>query len=260
MFSNGIVWSDYLDKLVKNKIAVSNYSVGGATAIFEPEWTDIGLPYTLGTELTAYNLDSGAHDTNKNLAIFFIGANDYLTIAANQDPNSIPNIANQVTNKIISAIKEVNAAKTLVIGLPNLALTPESAEIGNQNLLKIVSFLHNELLKQFSETDDNIEFISLDNMFDMLVNNTSQFNEIYQTSLDPNKISQSCWVGGYFTPKDYKPPNFYKNLLVADPEVKALYEENNLKVEDIDMNKIPLTPDITSAILAAETGTLCDNP
>ena len=78
--------------------------------------------------------------------------------------------------------------------------------------------------------------------------------------MDPNKISQSCWVGGYFTPKDYKSPNFYKNLLVADPEVKALYEENNLKVEDIDMNKIPLTPDITSAILAAETGTLCDNP
>lgn len=26
------------------------------------------------------------------------------------------------------------------------------------------------------------------------------------------------------------------------------------------MGKIPLTPDITSAILAAETGKLCDNP
>ncbi|QLE78450.1 GDSL family lipase [Francisella sp. Scap27] len=260
MFSNGVVWSDYLAKLVKNKIAVSNYSVGGATAIFEPEWTDLGLPYTLGTELTAYNLDSGAHDTNKKLAIFFIGANDYLTIAADQDPNSIPNIANQVTNRIISVIKEVNAAKTLIIGLPNLALTPESAEIGNQHLLQKISFLHNGLLKQFSETDDNIEFISLNDMFDMLVNNTSKFNEVYKTSLNPNKISQSCWIGGYFIPQDYKSSDFYKDLLVADPEIKAVYEENNFKTEDIDMNKIPLTPDITSAILAAETGTLCDNP
>ncbi|MDE4972095.1 lipase, partial [Francisella tularensis subsp. holarctica] len=81
------------------------------------------------------------HDTNKNLAIFFIGANDYVTISADQDPTSLHIIASEVTDKIISAVNKVNAQMTLIIGLPKLGLTPESKQIGNQNLLKEVSLL-----------------------------------------------------------------------------------------------------------------------
>lgn len=262
MFSNGSVWTTMLSGSLENKIPISNYAVGGATAVFEPSWTDLGLPYTIGTELQAYSLDDGAHDTAKNLAIFFIGANDYLTIAANQDPNSLKNIATEVTDKIIAAIKTVNAQKTLVIGLPNLGLTPESKNIGNQNLLKEVSSLHNQILKQFAEDQNNIEFVDMNAIFEMLVNDTDNFNKKYHTSINPSKTNQSYWSGGYFSynPDDLNSKEFYENLLRDNPKPVLLQESENISSGELDMGKIPLTPDITSAILAAETGKLCDNP
>ncbi|AEI35446.1 SGNH/GDSL hydrolase family protein [Francisella salina] len=262
MFSNGSVWTTMLSGTLENKIPISNYAVGGATAVFEPSWTDLGLPYTIGTELQAYSLDDGAHDTNKNLAIFFIGANDYLTISANQDPSLLKNIATEVTDKIIAAIKTVNAQKTLVIGLPNLGLTPESKNIGNQNLLKEVSSLHNQILKQFAENQTNIEFVDMNPIFEMLVNDTDSFNKKYHTSINPNKTNQSCWSGGYFSynPDGQNPKDFYENLLRSNSKPLLLQESENISSGELDMSKIPLTPDITSAILAAETGKLCDNP
>ncbi|WP_395166776.1 SGNH/GDSL hydrolase family protein [Francisella salimarina] len=262
MFSNGSVWTTMLSGTLENKIPISNYAVGGATAVFEPSWTDLGLPYTIGTELQAYSLDDGAHDTAKNLAIFFIGANDYLTISANQDPNSLKNIATEVTDKIIAAIKTVNAQKTLVIGLPNLGLTPESKNIGNQNLLKEISSLHNQILKQFAEDQTNIEFVDMNPIFEMLVNDTDSFNKKYHTSINPNKTNQSCWSGGYFSynPDGQNPKDFYENLLRSNSKPVLLQESENISSGELDMSKIPLTPDITSAILAAETGKLCDNP
>ncbi|MDE4942630.1 hypothetical protein NAI62_10010, partial [Francisella tularensis subsp. holarctica] len=84
--------------------------------------TDLGLPYTLGTALRAYAIDTGAHETNKNLAIFFIGANDYLTISADQEPTSLHIIASEVTDKIIAEVNKVNEQMTLLIGFPNLGL------------------------------------------------------------------------------------------------------------------------------------------
>lgn len=262
MFSNGSVWTTMLSGTLENKIPISNYAVGGATAVFEPSWTDLGLPYTIGTELQAYSLDDGAHDTNKNLAIFFIGANDYLTISANQDPSLLKNIATEVTDKIIAAIKTVNAQKTLVIGLPNLGLTPESKNIGNQNLLKEVSSLHNQILKQFAENQTNIDFVDMNPIFEMLVNDTDNFNKKYHTSINPNKTNQSCWSGGYFSynPDGQNPKDFYENLLRSNSKPVLLQESENISSGKLDMSKIPLTPDITSAILAAETGKLCDNP
>ncbi|MEY8713960.1 SGNH/GDSL hydrolase family protein [Francisella philomiragia] len=262
MFSNGSVWTTMLSGILENKIPISNYAVGGATAVFEPSWTDLGLPYTIDTELQAYSLDNGAHDTNKNLAIFFIGANDYLTISANQDPNLLKNIASEVTDKIIAAIKTVKAQKTLVIGLPNLGLTPESKNIGNQNLLKEVSSLHNQILKQFAEDQTNIEFVDMNPIFEMLVNDTDNFNKKYHTSISPSKTNQSCWSGGYFSynPDGQNPKDFYENLLRSNSKPLLLQESENISSGELDMSKIPLTPDITSAILAAEAGKLCDNP
>ncbi|AJI46207.1 protein FslF [Francisella tularensis] len=261
MFSNGSIWITMLNGFLENKIPISNYAVGGATAVFEPSWTDLGLPYTLGTELRAYAIDKGAHDTNKNLAIFFIGANDYLTISADQDPTSLDIIASEVTDKIIAAVNKVNARMTLIIGLPNLGLTPESKQIGNQNLLKEVSLLHNELLKQFAENQTNIEFVDINQIFEILINDTDNFNKEYQTSIDPNKTTESCWRGGYFA---YEHTNeskhFYKSLLTSNPKPKVLQNFNNITSSKIDMGKIPLTPDITTAILTAETITLCKNP
>nr|WP_325123650.1 hypothetical protein [Francisella tularensis] len=72
MFSNGSIWITMLNGFLENKIPISNYAVGGATAVFEPSWTDLGLPYTLGTELRAYAIDKGAHDTLSNSKNHFL--------------------------------------------------------------------------------------------------------------------------------------------------------------------------------------------
>ncbi|MFV9966308.1 MAG: hypothetical protein AB8V05_04155 [Francisella endosymbiont of Hyalomma scupense] len=49
-------------------------------------------------------------------------------------------------------------------------------------------------------------------------------------------------------------------MLTSNPEPTLLQRRpSNSTSSKIDISKIPLTPDITSAILAAETGKLCDN-
>ena len=157
----------------------------------------------------------------------------------------------------------MNAEKTLIIGLPNLGLTPESKQIGNQNFLKEVSSLHNQFLKEFAESQINIEFVDMNPIFEMLANDTDNFNKKYQTLTDPNKTTQSCWSGGYFAYQlnNQSMSNFYEGLLISNPEPTLLQRSpSNSTSSKIDMSKIPLTPDITSAILAAETGKLCDNP
>ena len=67
MFSNSSVWTTLLNGVLQNKIPISNYSVGGATVLFEPAWTDLSLPYTLDTELKAYSVDKGAYNKNSLL-------------------------------------------------------------------------------------------------------------------------------------------------------------------------------------------------
>lgn len=121
--------------------------------------------------------------------------------------------------------------------------------------------LHNELLKQFAENQTNIQFVDINQIFEILINDTDNFNKEYQTSIDPNKTTESCWRGGYFA---YEHTNeskhFYKSLLTSNPKPKVLQNFNNITSKKIDMGKIPLTPDITTAILTAETITLCKNP
>ncbi|MFV9930933.1 MAG: hypothetical protein AB8V03_02315 [Francisella endosymbiont of Hyalomma asiaticum] len=70
----------------------------------------------------------------------------------------------------------MNAEKTLIIGLPNLGLKPESKQIGNQNLLKEVSSLYNQL-KEFAESQINIEFGDTNPILEMLANDMDNFNK-----------------------------------------------------------------------------------
>ncbi|MDE4938244.1 GDSL family lipase, partial [Francisella tularensis subsp. holarctica] len=61
-----------------------------------------------------------------------------------------------------------------------------------------VSMLHNELLKQFAENQTNIQFVEINQIFEILITDTDNFNKEYQTSIDPNKNTESCCRGGYF--------------------------------------------------------------
>ncbi|WP_227806634.1 hypothetical protein [Francisella persica] len=56
--------------------------------------------------------------------------------------------------------------------------------------------------------------------------------------------------------------DFYEGLLTSNHEPTLLQRSTSDRypTSKIDMSKIPITPDITSAILSAETGKLCDIP
>jgi phospholipase/lecithinase/hemolysin len=253
MFSNGASWATQLSNRLKlNHVPVSNYAVGGATTIFEPEWASIGLPYSLSSELIMYNIDTDASSTHNKLAIFFIGANDYLTASSNMSIEQIIYAVNKVTNKIKSGVEFVNASKTILIGLPNLGLTPQSKDLKNQNILKELSSKHNQILKQYAEThSERVMFIDTNKIFNMLLNNTTTFNKKYHTFMDPRIISNSCWMGGYFLKAGENQKLFYKLLLTRN--------ETNENIP-VDINSIPLVPDIISSILAGESGQMCNEP
>ncbi|MEY8766796.1 MULTISPECIES: SGNH/GDSL hydrolase family protein [Francisella] len=263
MFSNGPTWANLLTKklsYLQKPIAVSSYAVGGATAILNPKWVEQGLPYNLGGEIEIYKkVDTDAHDTDRNLAIIFIGGNDYLSISDSEDMTKIHYIAKEVTDKIISSIDEINAQKTILIGIPNLSLVPESEIRGNQKQLAEVSRLHNKYLEDFARGKSNVVFISINDMFEKLFTNTAEFNQEFNTKINADKVGETCWKGGYFlpSPRDFDSKEFYNSLIMSNSD---LLRSNGGEDEAFDIDKIPLNSDITSAILGAETGQMCDNP
>ncbi len=200
MFSNGAPWSVLLKNTLKAiNIEVSNYAVGGATVVFEPEWTSLGLPYNLDAELKAYQLDQkNWRKDEQKLAIFFIGANDYLTADKSLSDSDIQQISHKVTDKIINAINEANAANTLIIGLPDLSFTPESHERNNEIILSKLTKAHNSQLQRFASSNAHIKFIDIDQMFSLLLNDPQKFNAQFNTVIDPENNALSCWQGGYF--------------------------------------------------------------
>ncbi|AXA34372.1 SGNH/GDSL hydrolase family protein [Francisella adeliensis] len=257
MFSNGIAWSNQFKNMLKTyNMNVSNYAVGGATTILMPEWADLGLPYNLGGELTLYNVDKIHWPKDERvLAIFFIGANDYLTASKDMTIADMDQATNKVVNKIITSIKEVNAEKTLIIGLPNLALTIESQDKGNQSTLEYLSLHHNELLEHFANLSDSVKFIDISKMFVSMLNDTENFNKKFNTRINPKHLGESCWKGGYFLGNLNTEPSdeFYRELLLKN--------KNNISEKSLTfMKSMPLSVDIKAAIIAGESGEMCNNP
>ncbi|AHB98103.1 SGNH/GDSL hydrolase family protein [Francisella orientalis] len=135
MFSNGEVWSEqFANRLYLNNIPVSNYAVGGSSVIVFPEWADNSTPYVLDDQVGLYlNLEAN-DDIKDNLAIFFVGGNDYLT--TNPEMTDIDGVVKQVTDGIINAIEKVAAKQTMVVGLPDLSIIGESKSLSNEKVLK----------------------------------------------------------------------------------------------------------------------------
>ncbi|MDC0534353.1 SGNH/GDSL hydrolase family protein [Francisellaceae bacterium] len=254
VFSNGNPWSVQLTNRLKiNSLPVSNYAVGGATAIFEPSWVSSGLPYNLTSELTAYKANKKLWGNEKQLAIFFIGANDYLTMKGGMSDASVKDAVKQVTDKIISSAETVGATKTVFIGLPDLSQTIESKELSNETVLSKVSKLHNAALKSYAEShQENIKFIDLASMFEFVLNDTNAFNTKYQTQIDATKLGKSCWSGGYFMPQDQNDKSQLYSTLMA--------KTDNQEASSIRLTDIPMSPAIEAAILAGESGRICSDP
>lgn len=253
MFSNGNPWSVIFQNTIKQyNIKLSNYAVGGATVLFEPSWADVGLPYDLNSQVNVYQINRKLWPSNeKRLAIFFIGANDYLTAKKSMTIKQIKKAANKVVDNIKSSVEKVNAKKTIIIGLPNLSLTPESNEIGNEEVLKKLSSIHNKLLSEYAKKSENVQFIDINNLFESALKDPIEFNRMYGTHLDPNLINESCWRGGYTIQRSNNNNELYNTILM-----KKISSKSNLNI----LNKVRLSADIKATILASESGYMCKDP
>ncbi|MBK2267864.1 SGNH/GDSL hydrolase family protein [Francisella philomiragia] len=247
MFSNGEVWSEqFANRLYLNNIPVSNYAVGGSSVIVFPEWADNSTPYVLDDQVGLYlNLEAN-DDIKDNLAIFFVGGNDYLT--TNPEMTDIDGAVKQVTDGIINAIEKVSAKQTIVVGLPDLSITGESKSLSNEKVLKKIYKQHNKILREYADKH-KMKFIDIATVFDEMVNNTKSFNKKYNATISLDHIKDSCWLGGYFLSEKSNIDNAYNSL------------EANAKTDSkVKMNDLLDQPSMQSVIDAGYAGSMCDNP
>lgn len=205
-FSNGHVWSDFISQYYhdRNGVKAENYAVGGTTVILRSP-TQGALPYDLDEEINNflfYNLLN--KEKNKILFAVWMGANDYLD-EVQQNPDSL---TTDVVNKIISDLTlliDKGGEHFLLLGMPDLSLTPYATVHNMVERLRTVSQLHNEKLVaalnnlkiQYPQVD--ILFMDIGSMLTDIVNHPDQYNQQYHTHI--TNTTQSCWSGGYTTKK-----------------------------------------------------------
>ncbi|ODN42548.1 SGNH/GDSL hydrolase family protein [Piscirickettsia litoralis] len=258
MFSNSDVWAKLLkNDLKKYNIEVSNYAVGGATAVLNPDLKH--LPYSLSSENTAFQanaLDKHWKDYNQFLAIIFIGANDYLTVQNNISTETQKTLTSEVINSIDSQVQSLIAKgvkKFVFLTLPNLSFTPESKDdLHNTTATANLSTMHNNklraLVKSYQNSSDEsnsgevFKLIDIAPLFNDLVSDDpvirDQTNKKY--NLHITNIEDSCWHGSY-TLLQQQANNPTSAILNANPT-------------------LPRTADILVAIKTSESGEMCSNP
>ena len=110
MFSNGNTWSAILrTQLTEHGIQMSNYAVGGSTALSYADTEH--LPYSLTYQTYMYHanaLKENWQDTDSTLAIIWIGGNDYLTQSGKLDEKSQQQLSTDVVATIEAAIDAVS--------------------------------------------------------------------------------------------------------------------------------------------------------
>lgn len=235
-FSNNVVWSEILSQYYYDKYHISsdNYAVGGETTVFH---NPIGgfLPYVLKESVDHYLLHYAFKDKSHTLFIIWIGANDYLTGAKDEDQ-----ITTQVTQEIKHQIERLIASGGkyfLILNLPNLSKTPFGIASSIEKNLNDLTLLHNRKLQniilelQQEHKDLNFPLYDINALFTILVEHTDVFNDLYQTHI--THVATACWAGGY-TVKQLRTPiqlnvpvtmdtQKFANYVAATPALAVAY-------------------------------------
>jgi len=210
MFSNGNTWSASLrSQLSEHGVKMSNYAVGGATAL---SYADVEhLPYTLTDQTYMYHanaLRENWHDANSTLAIIWIGGNDYLTQPASLDAKSQQQLTTDVIATIKAAIDALISAginKFLIVNLPDLSRVPSSKIINkNVNVTHALTEQHNKKLQQMINTfaeqypeGYTFKSINIGEFFQKFMDKSQRqgLNDQYHTEIV--NIDFPCYQGGY---------------------------------------------------------------
>lgn len=146
-FSSGPIWTDYLaSQLAIDPHHIANYAIAGATTGRDNENDVPGVVEFPGLQdqLDAFEADLGGRKTHpRTLHIVWAGANDWFI---STDPQQT--IADGVANTVIAVqrLRAVGARHILVVGLPDLGVTPFAISSGMGPTLSFLGTVYNQQL------------------------------------------------------------------------------------------------------------------
>lgn len=141
-FSNGPIWIDYVAKtLFPNEASqhLLNYAFGGAGVLHSREQA-----FTLSQEVDSYLLTHQARSESHTWFVLWMGANDYL-IHPDSSVTTVNSVIMEMERNLLRLMAH-GAQHFMIIGLPDLGLSPFAHELELQKQLSAVSHEHNHIL------------------------------------------------------------------------------------------------------------------
>lgn len=192
-FSNGRVWNEYLAPMLaidrEDRIYFSNQAFGGSWAVtYDYQLTTWNLirhplgtlktlivgkliPPSMGLTLQAYLLMN--EKLNERTAYFvFTGANDYLNVLSFEDNYNEAVMSvyiDNVLDGIASGVRKLTqkgARHIIVLGLPDIGMTPRFVNTSDKPVLSAAIKLHNQRLlarvESWRQASPEVDFLYID--------------------------------------------------------------------------------------------------
>ena len=194
-FTNGFVWSDFLSSPSFLKKETINFSEGGSTSASYSCFNVVGdFLSNLDKQMKSYS------PSNKDLAIFLLGANDYITL---HKSNVVTVVEQQIDD--IEQILSRGVKNILVMGLPDLSATPSAKLSDDKEIMKDATVAHNALLQ--SKVNELNKAYPKSNVF------------YFDTFSAFNKIAEVAHEIGYDTNNSYTEHGYIHRLDEKDPRL-----------------------------------------
>ncbi|GGF93335.1 hypothetical protein GCM10010995_08070 [Cysteiniphilum litorale] len=229
-FSNGRPWTVRLaEDLQMHDIAAENYAVGGASARWHL-WH--GLPYSFDFEIDTYLFNNEPSIRNRHIAFVLVGANDYpMQQYTDKQIKEITIETINIINAGLDRLLRAGVTRFVILGLPDLGLTPKARQLHITQSMSAVTKEHNRQLvsmieryrAQHATSDYQFHHIDIFDMLSELVSDQSQINARYGLAIE--NLMEPCWNGNYSTYSTESVIN--GGVTVATTEICA-YPEHHL--------------------------------
>ncbi|MCS3433745.1 SGNH/GDSL hydrolase family protein [Klebsiella sp. BIGb0407] len=194
-FTNGFVWGEYLSSPAFLNKKMVNFAEGGSTsASYSPLNLRSNFLSNLDSQIKEYQPSA------RDLTVLFAGANDYIVLHKNDVLKVVETQIDDVEKLLKSGVKNI-----LVMGMPDISLTPESEHSGHKREYEDISIAHNVLLQK------NIEKLK--------VKYPAAKIFFFDTSAALKEIITIARQIGYDTTHSYTTHGYIHNPLETDPDL-----------------------------------------
>lgn len=216
-FTNGYTWPEFLTSPESLGKEMVNFSEGGSTSARYSCFNFKGdFVSNTDEQIASYTPSS------QDLAIFLLGANDYMTL---HKDNILKVIEQQVDD--VEKILSGGVNNVLIMGIPDLSLTPYGEHANEKRKLKDESVAHNALLKHYVKEfqqkypQRKICYFETDEAFRTL---TSIANDIGYNTTDPFTHHGYIHIPGAKDPiLDICPPYLFNDHVHPTQEVHLAF-------------------------------------